>query len=279
MATHMPLDQQRDERQHSARWRALFGLEEWLRVPMLVLSAAWFGILVLDLTGNSGPVLATVGTVIWIIFIAEFVVRFAIAPQKRRFLGRNLLTIVALLAPALRLLRIAAIARASGVVRGFRLVRVVGVVNRSMNALRRTLRRRAFGYVAVLTAAVWFAGAAGMYNLEPAHEVQGGFTSYWDAVWWTGMLLTSIGSQYWPQTTEGRVLGFLLALYGLGILGYVTATLASFFIGRDALSHEGEVASSDEIRQLRRDIAALKDAIVAPDESRRPAPRAAGGRR
>jgi voltage-gated potassium channel len=275
----MPLDQKTDETQHSARWRALFGLEEWLRVPMLVLSAAWLGILILDLTGNSGPVLETAGTIIWLVFIAEFVVRFVIAPEKRRFLGRNVLTIVALLAPALRLLRIAAMARASGVVRGFRLVRVVGVVNRSMNALRRTLRRRAFGYVAVLTAAVWFAGAAGMYNLEPAREIQGGFTSYWDAVWWTGMLLTSIGSQYWPQTTEGRVLGFLLALYGLGILGYITATLASFFIGRDALSNEGEVASSDEIRQLRRDIATLRDAIGAADESRRPAPRAAASRR
>jgi voltage-gated potassium channel len=224
-------------------------------------------------------VLETVGTIIWLVFIAEFVVRFIIAPEKQRFLGRNVLTIVALLAPALRLLRIAAIARASGVVRGFRLLRVVGVVNRSMNALRRTLRRRAFGYVAVLTAAVWFAGAAGMYNFEPAREVQGGFTSYWDAVWWTGMLLTSIGSQYWPQTTEGRVLGFLLALYGLGILGYVTATLASFFIGRDALSNEGEVASSDEIRQLRRDIAALRDAIGASDERRGSPPRAAAGRR
>ena len=279
MATHMPLDQKADGTQHSARWRALFGLEEWLRVPMLVLSAAWLGILVLDLTGNSGPALETVGTIIWLVFIAEFVVRFVIAPEKRRFLGRNVLTIVALLAPALRLLRIAAIARASGVVRGFRLVRVVGVVNRSMNALRRTLRRRAFGYVAVLTAAVWFAGAAGMYNLEPAREIQGGFTSYWDAVWWTGMLLTSIGSQYWPQTTEGRVLGFLLALYGLGILGYITATLASFFIGRDALSNDGDVASSDEIRQLRRDIAKLRDAIGASDESRRPAPRAAASRR
>jgi voltage-gated potassium channel len=275
----MPLDQKTDETQHSARWRALFGLEEWLRVPMLVLSAAWLGILILDLTGNSGPVLETAGTIIWLVFIAEFVVRFVIAPEKRRFLGRNVLTIVALLAPALRLLRIAAMARASGVVRGFRLVRVVGVVNRSMNALRRTLRRRAFGYVAVLTAAVWFAGAAGMYNLEPAREIQGGFTSYWDAVWWTGMLLTSIGSQYWPQTTEGRVLGFLLALYGLGILGYITATLASFFIGRDALSNDGDVASSDEIRQLRRDIATLRDAIGASDESRRPAPRAAASRR
>jgi hypothetical protein len=33
-------------------------------------------------------------------------------------------------------------------------MRVAGVVNRTMNALRKTLRRRAFGYVIGLTAAV-----------------------------------------------------------------------------------------------------------------------------
>ena len=47
------------------------------------------------------------------------------------------------------------------------------------------------------------------------------------------MLLTTIGSEYWPQTPEGRLLTFLLSLYSLGILGYITATLASFFVEKD----------------------------------------------
>lgn len=256
---------ERDDDQHSARWRALFSLEEWLRMPMAVLSAVWLAILIFDLTGNSNAVLTVVGTVIWIIFIVEFIVRLVIAPEKLRFLKRNVLTLVALVVPALRLLRAFAFVRAVGVVRGASLVRVVGVVNRTMNALRRTLRRRAFGYVIGLTAAVWFAGAAGMYNLEPSKEFSGGFTSYWDALWWTGMLLTSIGSQYWPQTAEGRVLGFLLSLYGLGVLGYITATIASFFIGRDAESDEGELAGAAEIKRLREEIAALRETIAGTE--------------
>ena len=64
-----------------------------------------------------------------------------------------------------------------------------------MNALRRTLERRKFGYVAVLTLLVVGLGAAGMLSFEPAGQVQGGFTSYGDALWWTAMLLTSIGSR------------------------------------------------------------------------------------
>ena len=269
MATRIPSREQ-DDVQRSARWRALFGLEQWLQVPMVVLSLVWLALLVLDLTGHSSRVLGIAATVIWALFILEFAVRLTVAPDKIRFLKRNLLTIVALVVPALRLVRVLAIARAASVVRGLRLVRVVGVINRSMNALRRTLRRRAFGYVAGLTGAVLFAGAAGMYALEPAAEVEGGFTSYWDALWWTSMLLTSIGSQYWPQTAEGRVLGFLLALYGLGVLGYLTATIASFFIGRDAERGDGEVAGSGELRALHKEIAALKDAVTRQNKERRP---------
>ena len=31
------------------------------------------------------------------------------------------------------------------------------------------------------------------------------------------MLLTSLGSKYWPRTAEGRVLCFILALYGFAV--------------------------------------------------------------
>ena len=95
--------------------------------------------------------------------------------------------------------------------RGLRLVRIVGTANRSMNALKATLSRRGFGYVAGLTLLVIFLGAAGMLNFENAAEVDGGFTSYGHALWWTGMLVASIGSDFWPHTTEGRLLTMLLA--------------------------------------------------------------------
>jgi len=275
-------DQKLDDTQHSARWRTLFGMEQWLETPMMVLSLIWVALLVLDLTGNSSRLVEIATTVIWVIFIAEFGARLLVAPEKLRFLKRNILTLIALVVPALRLLRALTFLRAVRVIRGVSLVRVVGGVNRGMNALRRTLRRRAFGYVISLTLIVLLAGAAGMYSLEPAYAVRGGFADYWDALWWTGMLLTSIGSQYWPQTTEARVLGFMLALYGLGVLGYLTATIASFFIGRDAERGDGEVAGSLDIKELRDEIIGLREELRRPGRSlrarRKPARRAPSGR-
>jgi len=111
----------------------------------------------------------------------------------------------------------------------------------------------------VLTVLVLTLGAAGMLSFEGSDEVDGGFSSYGHALWWTGMLIASIGTDYWPATTEGRVLSSLLALYGLAVFGYITATLASFFIGRDASASSGNIAGRaelasvrDELRQIRR---------------------------
>ena len=82
------------------------------------------------------------------------------------------------------------------------------------------------------------------------------------------MLLTSIGSEYWPRSAEGRILCLLLSLYGFAVLGYVTATLATFFIGRDAENEEAELAGAKSIDALRAEIAALRAEIRDQANSR-----------
>ncbi|MCY7376755.1 MAG: hypothetical protein LH472_12415, partial [Pyrinomonadaceae bacterium] len=91
--------------------------------------------------------------------------------------------------------------------------------------------------------------------------VEGGIKTYGEALWWTAMLLTSIGSDYFPKTAEGRVLCFILALYGFAVFGYVTATLATFFVGRDAEDKESEIVGAEDINALRGEIALLRDEI------------------
>lgn len=240
------------------RWRVLNDLDEWVDLPMMVLSIIWLLIVVAELVYGTSNLLQTVGTAIWIIFAVEFAVRLTLAPSKIAYFKTHWLTAIALFVPALRLFRFARIFRAARALRGFRLVRIIGTANRSMNALRRALARRGFIYVAGLTGLVISLGAAGMLNFEGAGEVRGGFRNYWEALWWTMMLITSIGSEFWPQTTEGRVLTLLLSLYGLAMLGYITATLASFFVGRDAEDRKGPVAGSAEIRALRLEIRSLR---------------------
>ncbi len=56
----------------------------------------------------------------------------------------------------------------------------------------------------------------------------------------------------------GRLLCLLLALYGFAMFGYVTATLATFFVGRDAESEEAEVAGAKQIAELKTEVAQLR---------------------
>lgn len=240
------------------RWQALAELDEWLRTPMLLLSLAWLIIVLFELTRGTTELLTFFGTSIWIIFIAEFLIRLTLAPEKREFLRENWLTILALIVPALRLFRAFAILRAARALRGLRLVRIIGTANRSMNALKATLRRRGFAYVIGLTLAIVILGAAGMMSFEPE-----AFDSYGYALWWTGMLITSIGSDYWPVSAEGRVLSIILATYGLAVFGYIAAAFASYFIGRDADEAGGELAGSGDVASLQREMAQLRVELLA----------------
>lgn len=239
-------------------------LEDWLETPMLVLGLAWLALLVVEFTRGASPLLEALGVVIWVIFIVDFVVKLVLAPRKGRYLRKNWLTVIALLVPALRALRIVRVVRLlrlTRATRGLRLVRVITSLNRGMKAVGSAMGRRGFGYVLALTVVVTLAGAAGMYAFE--NDVSDGLQTYGVALWWTAMLLTSLGSEYWPQTPEGRVLCFLLSLYGFAIFGYLTAALATFFIGRDAENEEAELAGASAIKELQTEIAALRAEVRA----------------
>jgi voltage-gated potassium channel len=237
-------------------------LEDWLETPMLALGFAWLALLVYELIWNLSPALELAGAIIWIIFIVDFGLKFVLAPDKTDYLKANWLTALSLLVPALRVFRIfrvVRVLRAARAVRGVRLFRVLTSLNRGMKALGATFSRRGFGYVVALSVIVVFAGAAGMLAFE--NEVEGGIQTYGDALWWTAMMLTTIGSEYFPKTAEGRILCFVLALYGFAVFGYVTATLATYFVGRDAEAQESEIAGASDINALRTEIALLRDEL------------------
>lgn len=228
-------------------------LEARLDRPLAVLGLIWLALLVVELTRGLSPLLVRIGLAIWVIFVADFVVKFVLAPDKIRYLRRHWLTAVALVLPALRAVRILRVVRAARAARGLRLLRLLTSWNRGMRALGRTMRRRGFGYVMLLTLLVLITGAAGMLAFERAAVQSHGLNDYATALWWTSMILVTMGSEYWPRTPEGRFLCLLLALYGFTMFGYVTATLATFFVTRDAES------DTDRARtELRDDIARLR---------------------
>lgn len=239
------------------RLEVLNRLQDWLETPMIVLGFFWLVLLVIELIWGLSPFLGTVSNVIWGIFILDFILKITVAPRKLRFLRDNWLTEISLLLPALRVFRLVRVFRLARATRGLRLVKVIGSLNRGMRAAGTSFGRRGFGYIAALTLIVVLVGAAGMYAFE-RNVPGGGLDSYGEALWWTSMILTTLGSEYWPKTAEGRVLCVILSLYGFAVFGYITASLSSFFIDQDASSDSSDVASAGSIQALRDEIRALR---------------------
>jgi voltage-gated potassium channel len=78
-----------------------------MEVPLLVLGFVWLVLLVVELTHGLDPMLEALSTVIWIVFIAAFVVELALAPRKLAYVRSQWLTVLSLALPALRVLRVA----------------------------------------------------------------------------------------------------------------------------------------------------------------------------
>lgn len=238
------------------RENSLSQIEKALEVPMIILAFIWLVLTVVDLTTGLSPFLVQVSYLIWGIFWLDFIIEFTMAPAKIPFLKRSWLTILALIIPAIRVLRVIRAFRAIRLFRGTYLIRILGTFNRGMKALGSTLGRRGFGYVLVLTLVVILLGAAGIYAIE--HENSTYITDFGTAVWWSSMMITTMGSDYFPTSPEGRMLSFVLAIYGFAVFGYVTATVASFFVDRDAESEESPIASNKKLEQIENELKEIK---------------------
>lgn len=274
--------EQRLMRERRGLLRTLSGV---LDTPMTILSFVWVGLLIAEFADWGGETLQTTSLVIWGLFLAHFVLEFSIAPHKVKYLKRNWLTAIALVLPAFRMLRAfraLRVLRAARVGRGVGVLRWITSLNRGMKATRHTLRRRGLSYVLALTLLVDLTGAAAIYQFENPRALHredielanpaSAISSYGEAVWWTSMMMTTMGSDYFPKTAEGRVIALLLAVYAFAIFGYITATVASLIIQADRKEQESkrtDKPTSSEgaqlrtlVDELRADVARLEAALA-----------------
>jgi voltage-gated potassium channel len=239
-------------------------VERLLEGPMIFFGFVWLVLLVIELIWGIHIILEYVSLGIWGIFIIDFLITFSLAPDKLSYLKRNWLTAISLFIPAVRIFRVFRFTRFLRGLRGIRLVRIVSSLNRGIKSAGQAMSRRAFGYVMMITLIVTIAGAAGMYALENPNP---GFESYGMALWWTAMRVITSDNGFHPLTPEGRGLSFLIAIFGYSIFGYVTATFATYFIGRDAEEVDAPIVGSKDIAELKNEISALRMSI---EKDRRP---------
>ncbi|MDD1750576.1 MAG: ion transporter [Methanothrix sp.] len=252
-------DPQGKEELDLERYELLRQIEDWSDLPLAILGFVWLALLIIELIWGLRPVTETATILIWIIFILDFIIEIVIAPDRKAYLKSNWLMIIALIVPAFRAFRILQVLSSARAVKSLTLTRMVTSLNRNMKALRFSMGRRGLGYVILLTSLVTLAGSAGIYTFEKGTNPD--LSSFGNALWFTAMMMTTMGSNYWPTTPEGRVLALMLGIYAFAVFGYVTAALASFFVGRDVDSDNAELSGIKSIKALCSEVEALRSEV------------------
>ena len=209
-------------------------LDRYLDVPLALASILMVLLAVIELTGDVGGPwqgrLALLGWSLWGLFFVEFAVKFALAPVKRAYLRRNWLDVLVLVVPFLRFLKVLSVLRAT---RALPILKLAVFGGKGSGGALTLLRRRRLGQLALISVLVILLGAAAGFLLEsgaPGSTI----VEFGDALWWSGALVTTVGSELYPVTAAGRVLGFCLMLYAVGIFSYFIASIASVLVGVDS---------------------------------------------
>lgn len=196
-------------------------------------------------------------TLIWATFGIDFFVRMALAPSKTQFLRDNWIAAVALVIPFLRVLRIFTIARATPTVE---LSGIVSGGKRGTDWLHRTLGVHPALYIGLLTLFIMSLTSAGMYAIEHNHP-DANILTLGDAIWWTTATLTTIGSELYPVSSEGRALAIFIMIYSLGFAGYVAGTFAAVLLGVGQAASTAPETDAKAIDALRDEIRLLREQL------------------
>ncbi len=164
--------------------------------------------------------LAVAGWALWAVFIAEFALRWYIAPGRVAFLRRNWWQLVFLVLPVLRFLRLVAVLRLA------RAGRVISSAVRSSRSARRLVTSR-LAWLAVVSVIVVLASSQLLYAFA-------GYERYGDALH-AAALATITGEPLGRDHALTKVLDVVLAVYSVGVFAAVAAAVGAYFVsGRQA---------------------------------------------
>jgi voltage-gated potassium channel len=173
------------------------------------------------------------GWVLWVVFVAEFLLRFWLAPSRVAFLKRNWWQVVFLLLPMLRFLRALALVRVVRAGRVLRFVRAGGVVSsavRSSRSAGRILTSR-IGWVAAVSAIVILASSQLLFTL-------GYYDGYDDALY-AAAIATIAGQQLGLEQGLARVIDVALLSYSVAVFAALAGTLGAYFFDTQRAEQEG----------------------------------------
>ena len=211
-------------------------IERVTRFPMALLGIAWLviGIVIITTDVNGSASIFLVGTlfVLWAILLVEYVVRLVVTPDRRGYLKRRWVEPATVVVPPFQ---------------GWHLVGIekMGLLfQEGTLRVEAVLKHHSLFRVLIAATATLFLGAWLVLLFEENAKASNIHT-YPDALWWAIVTVTTVGyGDRFPVSPGGRAVAVVLMLVGIGLIGVLTATVASVFIKEHTDDNKEELKKS-----------------------------------
>lgn len=149
--------------------------------------------------------------IVWAGFAVDYFARLMFSRPRPAFIATHKLDLVMVLLPMLRILRVFLVLRKS---------------------LKSITTEKIAGSIASIVIIVVFVSAFLVWQVEK--DAEGAtITSLRTAFWWAVVTTTTVGyGDYTPVTPIGRLIAMVVMMVGIGLIGTISATVASWFINR-----------------------------------------------
>jgi len=170
--------------------------------------------------------LLRIDTGIIIIFAIDYFTRLFLSDKKLQFIRSNIFDLIAII-PFSSLFRVFRIARLIRILRFTRVFRMAVFLKKFQRLSKSFINTNGFIYIVFITLACILLGSVAIYFAESGKTID----TFPDAVWWAFVTATTVGyGDISPESGIGRVIAAILMLTGIGFIGMLTGTIATYFL-------------------------------------------------
>lgn len=201
--------------------------------------------LAFDLTNDVVKILDVLDNIIWIIFVFDYIVRLIISEDRVKFIKNNKIDLISIIPfnSIFQSLRMFKFAKALKLAKLAKVLRLTVLIYKFKNRADKFFKTNNFQYILIITVITVFIGAFSISIVENK--------SFSDSLWWSFVTTTTVGyGDISPATNAGRIIASILMLVGIGFVGMLTGTIATYFLNdkRKDKAYKAEVIGTIQER-------------------------------